>query len=283
MPTSAVFATWVPAAELARDLLDLDHPDPLPVLLAEQGHRPQLLGLGARHLHRAHGVAELDPLVDACRSTSRTSSGVSDAPCVKSKRSLSGRTAEPAWRTWLPRRSRSAACSRWVAVWFRIVAWRVACSTSASTRAPGLGELPLGVGQRQRLVVAEPVDVGDASGAPVPPQLPRVGDLAAALGVEGALLELCEQAAVVCSRGEQARLGAQLLVADEARRRGLGRELQDGAVAVLGAVSRGGAHAGPRALLVHQLLEALVVDREPLLRRAAPWSGRTGSRRCRGA
>ena len=42
------------AAELARDAVDLDHPHPLAVFLAEQGHRAELLGLGALHLQPAH-------------------------------------------------------------------------------------------------------------------------------------------------------------------------------------------------------------------------------------
>jgi hypothetical protein len=53
------------AAELARDILDLDHPDPVAVLLAEQGHRAEALGLHPGHLERAHRVALLDPVVDA--------------------------------------------------------------------------------------------------------------------------------------------------------------------------------------------------------------------------
>ena len=52
------------AAELTRDAVDLDHPHPLAVFLAEQGHRAQLLGLGALHVQPAHRAARLDPLVD---------------------------------------------------------------------------------------------------------------------------------------------------------------------------------------------------------------------------
>ena len=103
-------------------------------------------------------------------STSRSSSGLSDWPWVKSKRSLSGRTAEPAWRTWVPSRSRSAACRRCVAVWLRIVAWRVSRSTTASTSAPG--RLAVGL-DREHLVAADPVDVDDLGLAAVPAQQPE--------------------------------------------------------------------------------------------------------------
>ena len=56
----------------------------------------------------------------------------------------------------------------------------------AGLRAPAPRDL-------QRLVVADAVDVDDLGLAAVPAQRAGVGDLAAALGVEGALLELDEQ------------------------------------------------------------------------------------------
>ena len=52
------------AAELARDALDLDDPDPVAVLLAEQRHRAEAFGLGPVHLDRADRRALLDPAVD---------------------------------------------------------------------------------------------------------------------------------------------------------------------------------------------------------------------------
>ena len=70
------------------------------------------------------------------RSTCSRSSGVSGCEWLKSKRSLSGRTAEPACFTWSPSTSRSAAWRRWVAVWFAIVGKRAAHSTTARTRVP---------------------------------------------------------------------------------------------------------------------------------------------------
>ena len=63
--------------------------------------------------------------------------------------------------------------------------------------------------------------------------------------------------------GGDAGLGAQLLVAHEPGRRALEDERDNGIVAV---GRRGtGVGSGARALLVHQGLEALVVDRQPLL------------------
>ena len=149
-------------------------------------------------------------------------------------------------------------------MWLRMVAKRATWSTSASTLGPGRQAVRRAA-ELDRLVVADPVDVGDPGAAALPADLARVGDLAAALGVEGALLELDERAPVVTLDGEQAGLGAQLLVADEARRRRRRGEAEHRAVVVLGAVRGRGPHPGARPLLLHQLLEALVVDREALL------------------
>ena len=74
---------------------------------------------------------------DTSRSTAASSSSLSRWPCVKSKRSLSGPTYEPAWRTWSPSSRRSAACRRCVAVWLRIVARRSVRSTTAFAVSPG--------------------------------------------------------------------------------------------------------------------------------------------------
>ena len=117
----------------------------------------------------------------------------------------------------------------------------------------------------ERLVFADAVDVDHAGLAAVPAQHARVGDLATALGVEGALLELDQRPPVVRDDGGEARRRAQGLVADEARRRRLGGEGDHLLVAVLGAVRGGGADPSALALLLHQLLEAPVVDREALL------------------
>ena len=54
------------AAQLARVLAvaDLDHPHDVAVLLAEQRHRAEPLGLVERRRDRAHRVVARDPLVD---------------------------------------------------------------------------------------------------------------------------------------------------------------------------------------------------------------------------
>ena len=138
-------------------------------------------------------------------------------PCVKSKRSLSGRTAEPAWRTWVPRRRRSAACSRWVAVWLHSVAWRAARSTVephalalASARPRSTCTATAWSSPRRKTSVhARRARVGlDDAG---------VGDLAAALGVEGALANLVNSRTVGALERADAVSISVRLVADEAR------------------------------------------------------------------
>ncbi len=116
-----------------------------------------------------------------------------------------------------------------------------------------------------RLVVPDPVDVDDLRLLPAPAQDAGVGNLAAALGVEGALLELDQGATVLRRDRGEAGGGAQRLVADEPGRGGAGGEGDHLLVAVLGAVGGGGTGAGPLALLLHQLLEAGVVDRQALV------------------
>jgi hypothetical protein len=49
------------AAELPRDVLDLHHPNALAVLLAEQRHRAEALGLVACRLDRAHRMVRREP------------------------------------------------------------------------------------------------------------------------------------------------------------------------------------------------------------------------------
>ncbi|MNY12920.1 hypothetical protein D3C86_1460260 [compost metagenome] len=72
-------------------------------------------------------------------STCTISSGVMARAKVKSKRSSSGPTKEPAWLTCEPSTCLRAACRRWVAVWCRMVASRRARSTLATSRSPTLG------------------------------------------------------------------------------------------------------------------------------------------------
>ena len=104
------------AAQLAGDARDLHHPHVLAVLLSEQHRGAQLAGVilaGDEDVQRMvlHDPLVHDPLDLA--SPARRSSG---CPWRKSKRSLSGPTYEPAWVTCSPRTSRSARCSRCVAV-----------------------------------------------------------------------------------------------------------------------------------------------------------------------
>ena len=141
IPTSAVLATWVPPQSSRETSSTSTTRTHSPYFSPNSAIAPSF-SASARDIciARTGWLALIQSLTMS--PTSRASSALSGAPWVKSKRSLSGRTAEPAWRTWVPRRSRSAAWSRWVAVWLRIVAWRVARSTSASTWAPGSGVEP---------------------------------------------------------------------------------------------------------------------------------------------
>ena len=69
-------------------------------------------------------------------STARSSSGVTAAKCVKSKRTWCSSTYEPACSTCLPRTVRSAACKRCAAEWLRMVATRLVSLISARTVSP---------------------------------------------------------------------------------------------------------------------------------------------------
>ena len=134
----------------------------------------------------------------------------------------------------------------------------------------GAGRQAVRALQLDRLVVPDPVDVGHLRTTALPADLAGVSDLAAPLRVEGALLQLDQGAPVVALDGEQAGLGAQLLVADEARGRCRRGEAEHGAVVVLRAVRVRDPHPRARPLLLHQLLEALVVDRESLFGQQLP-------------
>ena len=69
-----------------------------------------------------------------CASISASASAFTGPWCVKSKRRRSGATSEPAWCTCSPSTSRSAACSRCVAVWLRSVSLRRSLGTRATRR-----------------------------------------------------------------------------------------------------------------------------------------------------
>ena len=153
----------------------------------------------------------------------------------------------------------------------RVVALGRVARATRSTRAYdalALVQLALLEDRVQRLVVAEPHDVGDARAAVAVGALDHadVGDLAAAGGVERRVDELDEHAAV-----------ALLDRAD--RRRLLGRLVADEAVAKPAAPANALARSRPasaspsppsparlrRALLVHQRVEAGLVDAQPRL------------------
>ena len=155
------------------------------------------------------------------RSTRVFSSGVSGWVCEKSKRSLSGRTAEPACLTWSPSTSRSAAWSRCVAVWFACVGKRSLQLTTASTRVSGASGAcsPSSTTSTwsspnlRTSATCEPLLLA------VDDEVPRVAHLAAARRVERRLLELDELPRAtrrrhLDDRGEHRRLR----VADELAR-----------------------------------------------------------------
>ena len=267
------------AAELAGDAVDLDHPHPLAVFLAEQRHRPQLLGLGAVHLQPAHRQALLDPVVDAILDLAqllgaeRLAVGEVEAQLVGAD---GGAGLAHVGAETLPQR-RVQQVGRRVVAHRRVAGLAIDLSNHRLLRsrkgaliitgglAPFLPR-PRAVGELKNLVIAHPVDVDHLHlVARRPAQDAGVRDLAATLGVEGALLELDQDAAVVGLHGGQPGVGAQRLVTDELGPRRARGEGLDRLVAILGAVRGGGAAAGPLALLLHQLLEAAVVDREALL------------------
>ena len=77
------------------------------------------------------------------RSICSRSASVTGAKWVKSKRSRSGATSEPAWRTCGPRTSRSAAWTRCVAVWLARIARRRSPSTRARTTRSPVSSVPV--------------------------------------------------------------------------------------------------------------------------------------------
>ena len=145
---------------------------------------------------------------------------------MKSKRSLSGRTAEPACLTWSPSTSRSAACSRCVAVWFAIVGKRAAHATTARTRLPApMGRLARP--SRRASTWSSPnfstSTTSSRASVAVEHEVAGVAHLAAARGVERRSLELDElPRADRPADGEHGGQHLGLLVADELARRRAG-------------------------------------------------------------
>ncbi len=186
-PMSPVARTWVPPHSSWLTSAHGDHAHRVAVLLAEERHRAGGDRLvRALHLGRHRDVGQ-DVLVDQVLDRRARSSADSAVKCAKSKRSRSGATSEPACLTCAPSVCRSAACSRWVAVWLRRVASRVSTSTvGLDGRAGGqhaLGDL--------HLVQARPArhahHARHARRAAAALQRALVGHLAAGLEVEGRL------------------------------------------------------------------------------------------------
>ena len=94
-------------------------------------------------------------------------------------------------------------------MWLRIVASRVSRSTTACAASPG-PMLPLHRLQRERLIVAQPEHVGHAGASGRRLHRPVVGHLAAALGIEGALLQLGEQRAVLATPARATTVSASV-------------------------------------------------------------------------
>ncbi len=260
IPTSPVLPTWVPPQSSRETVGDLDDADPVAVFLAEERHRAEPLRLVALHLDRANVVALLDPVVDHVLDVGdllggeRGAVGEVEAELVGAHRRarLSHVGAQPRAQSGVQQVRGRVVSHRRVAG--RVVDLRLDAIAWARQRAA----------HAQGLVVADAIHVDDARLAPVPGERAGVGDLAAALRVERALLELDQALAVLelAGVGDTGR-GAQALVADEPALGQLGDERDHGLVAVRG--GGGGPGAGALALLLHQLLKAVVVDREALL------------------
>ena len=152
-------------------------------------------------------------------------------------------------------------------MWLHSVACRAARSTCARTRSPTSIVPALG-DDREHLVVAEPQHVIDP-GAAVAVQaldVARVGDLAAAGRVERGLDELDQHASVVALGRADRGLGVGRLVADEiGGEPGVAGERERRACGARRRPRSGRAGSRSLALLVHQDLEARLVDAEVVL------------------
>src|SRR5581483_3057953 len=155
-------------AELARDVLDLDHADPVAVLLAEQRHRTETLSLHPRHLERPHRMALLDPLVDAVAdvaqllASQRGPVGEVEAELVRpdGRAGLADVATEP-----LPQ-GRVEQVRRGVVAHRREAGDVVDLGLDAGPWLQAVRPLQL-----ERLVLADPVDVGDPGAAGLPTDL----------------------------------------------------------------------------------------------------------------
>jgi hypothetical protein len=145
----------------------------------------------------------------------------------------------------------------------RVVAHRRVARRAIDDRFDPVSRLRDGTAHLDGLIVPDPVHVDDRRLGLVPANRARVRDLAPALGVERALLQLQQRPAVRIPRGRDARRRAQRLVPDEPGLRSVGHERDHLRMAVRG--DRLGAGPGALPLLLHQRLEPGVVDRQTLL------------------
>ena len=198
------------AAELARHVLDLDHAHLVAVLLAEQGHRAHLLGLG-----RGSSGARAPGGVRAIHSFTRSSTalqllGGERLPVSEVEAQLVGANG----RSGLAHvRAEPLAQRRVEEMGGGVVGGRRVADAPVHDEpcALALLELALLDGDRDGLVVAEPVDVLDAPAAGLGLDRAGVGDLAATLGVEGAFGELRENDSVAASERRDARAATSVL------------------------------------------------------------------------
>jgi hypothetical protein len=250
------------AAELARHVLDVDHPDDVAVLLAEERHRAEALGLVARGLDGAHAPAGDDPVVDLLfdprRLVRREALAVGEVEAQLVGAHVGAGLADV--------RAELGAQRGVQEVRGGVVGHRGEARLAVHHRARLLAGLDLAALRldHDELVVAHAHDHVDVGAAGAGLDEAGVGHLTAALGVERALGQLHEGAAVVVLSSDYGRLGLELLVADEAR--GIGhraRELDP--ALMLGAAGPAHARARDLAGALHELLEALVVDRQAFL------------------
>jgi hypothetical protein len=197
-------------------------------------------------------------------STVRSSSGVSPWPWLKSKRSLSGRTAGAALADVLAERAPERPMQE---VGARVVRHGRPPVLDGDARPDGLpaGQRAALGRDEERLVRVEPEHVVHRCPPAVPLERPRVGHLAAALGVERRGAELDQQPAVADGLHRVGgRRHVEPVVADErgGERRLAGERRRPLAHAAAPAAG-GGPGAG--ALLVHQVGEAHLVEGQIVL------------------
>ena len=187
------------AAQLARPVAaaDLDHAHDVAVLLAEQRHRAEVLGLVERGRERAHGLVLEDHRVDAV---------LDPAAVLVAQRRAVGEVEAQLVRADVGARLAHVGAEALAQRGVQQVRRRVVALGRAAGVAVDLREHPLAVVQlarerleHERLVVAEAHDVDDLGAAAAVLALDHAGvvDLAAAGGVERRLDELGQRAAVL--------------------------------------------------------------------------------------